>query len=145
MKNISILLLITFMTFGLSQKQTAQTLNGYWSLICYTNLLTGKQDCLTVTDESQTVSLEFKDNGKIGTMSGHTTTNDVTGDYFISDNNKIRVKNFGGTKVGELPWVYDFWSTISQSSSFKFNGDTLVILFDNDTKAMKFKQLKKKK
>ena len=62
------------MTFGLSQKQTAQTLNGYWSLICYKNLLTGKQDCLTVTDESQTVSLEFKDNGNIGTMSGHTTT-----------------------------------------------------------------------
>jgi hypothetical protein len=145
MKNKSTLLVLALLTFGLCQQLTSQTLNGYWSFICYSDIITGKQDCMNIKNESETVSLEFKDNGKIGKMSGHTYVNIVDGDYTISENNKIKVKNFGGTKVGELYFKYDFWHTISQSSSFKFNGDTLVILYDNDTKAMKFIQLTKKK
>lgn len=51
----------------------------------------------------------------------------------------------GGTKAGEINWKYDFWNAVYQSSSFRFNADTLVIFFDNDTKAMKFIQFAKMK
>ena len=145
MKMKTVLLLFIISTMGLIQQLTAQTLNGYWSLICYSDLLIGKNYCITPTDESQTVSLMFNDNGKVGTMSGHTTGNEVEGNYIITNKNKIKVKSFGGTKIGEIDWKYNFWNAIYQSSSFKYTADTLVILFDNDTKAMKFIQLTKKK
>jgi len=145
MRNKTILLLLITFTLGLSPKLKGQTLNGYWSLICYSNILTGEQSCRSIKDESQTVSLEFKDNGKTGKMSGHADANIVDGEYIIRENQRIKVKNFGGTKVGGPYWKYDFWLTIGQSSSFKFNKDTLVIFYDNDTKAMKFIQLIKKK
>ena len=145
MRHKSLLISLVLLTLGLPQQLTAQTLNGYWSLICYLDILTGKQDCLNPVDESETISLKFQDNGKVGKMYGHTYVNTVDGDYTLEKQNKIKVSNFGGTKVGEIDWKYDFWITIRQSSSFKFCGDTLVILFDNDTKAMKFIQLPNKK
>lgn len=145
MRHKSLLISLILLTLVLPQQLTAQTLNGYWSLICYLDILTGKQDCLNPVDESETISLKFQDNGKVGKMYGHTYVNTVDGDYTLEKQNKIKVSNFGGTKVGEIDWKYDFWITIRQSSSFKFCGDTLVLLFDNDTKAMKFIQLSNKK
>ena len=138
MTNKLIILLLTLMTLGLTKKQEAQTLNGQWTLICYSNLITGKQDCKSPIDQTRPISLEFKDNGKTGIMSGYTIVNKVTGDYTIGGNNKIKVERFGGTKIAEHGWGNGFWTTINQSSSFKYSADTLVILYDNDTKAMKF-------
>ena len=145
MKNKLTFLLVIIMTLGLTEKLTAQILNGNWTLICYSNLITGKQECRPQTDPRGTIALEFKDDGKTGTMVGHTIANKVTGDYTIWDNYKIKVERFGGTKMGERYWGNNFWTTISQSSSFKYSGDTLVILYDNDTKAMKFFKTSKEK
>ena len=138
MKNKLTFLLLIILTIGLTTKLTAQVLNGNWTLICYSDLISGKQDCKSPTDNTVPISLEFRDNGKVGTMSGHTIVNKVTGDYTIWGNNKIKVERFGGTKIAEHGWGSGFWVTISQSSSFKYNIDTLVILYDFDTKAMKF-------
>lgn len=138
MKNKLTFLLLIMLASGPTNLLTAQVLNGNWTLICYSNLITGKQECRSQTDPRGTISLEFKDNGKTGTMIGHTIVNSVTGDYTIWDKNKIKVERFGGTKVGEEGWGNSFWTTIQQSSSFKYSADTLVILYDNDTKAMKF-------
>jgi hypothetical protein len=145
MKNKLTFLLLILVTLGLTKKQEAQTLNGHWTLICYSNLLTGTKDCKSSTDRTGTVSLEFKDNGKTGTMFGHTINNSVSGDYTLWDNNKIKVERFGGTKIAEHGWGNGFWTTINQSSSFKYSSDTLVILYDNDTKAMKFLKTTKEK
>lgn len=123
------------------QIQNAQTLTGNWSLVCYADLKTKKQQCISPKDESQTISLEFRDNGREGTLSGHTSSNLVSGKYILSKGNKIKVTNFGGTKVGELDWGDDFWSAIYRSSTYTFHRDTLIILYDNNRKAMKFKQL----
>ena len=145
MKNKLIFILVIILTLGLTEKLTAQTLTGNWTLICYSHSINGKQECRSQTDPRGTISLEFKDNGKTGTMVGHTITNKVSGDYTIWDNYKIKVERFGGTKVGEDYWGNGFWKTISQSSSFKYSADTLVILYDNDTKAMKFLKTSKDK
>ncbi len=138
MRNKPTLLLLILFTLGLTQKLNAQTLTGYWTLVCYSNLLTGNQDCKSITDNTEPISLEFKDNGKIGTITGHTVVNKVWGDYTILDNNKIKVERFGGTEIMEHGWGSDFMTTIYQSSSFKYSADTLVILYDNNNKAMKF-------
>jgi hypothetical protein len=73
-------------------------------------------------------------------MKGNTTTNSVEGKYTILENSKLKVESFGGTKINEHGWGSNFWNTIYQSSSFNYskNNDTLIILYDNDTKAMKF-------
>lgn len=138
-KKILLLLLIP-LTLSFSFDETVQTLTGDWSLICFSDLITGQQDCKPNDDPSQIVELKFMDDGKKGTMTGYSHPNRVSGSYTISGDKKIKVDSFGGTKIAEHGWVSNFKETIYLSSSFTYNatGDTLSILYDNDTKAMKF-------
>ena len=140
MKTISksTLLMLMLFTLLLTQKLSAQTLSGHWTLVCYSNLLTGTQDCKSPTDNTGPISLIFIDNGKTGKITGHTIVNNVFGEYTILDNNKIKIEKFGGTEIMEHGWGSDFGTIIYQSSSFHYSTDTLVVLYDNDHKVMKF-------
>lgn len=122
-----------------SCKINPKSLNGFWTLVCYADLVTGEIECKSQINQQFPISLKFKDDELVGTITGHTSINQVEGNYSISNKNIIKVECFGGTKIGEhTKWGRKFWNTIRQSSSFKYNKDTLEILYDNDKKSMKF-------
>jgi hypothetical protein len=131
--------LLALANLSLNSSQPKETLNGKWKLICFHDLETNIQDCRPADERSRFITLTFTDDGKEGTLEGQTTTNKVWGSYQIFNGNQMKVKEFGGTKVGESGWGgYMLWKTISQSSSFSYHFDTLLIYYDFDTKAMKF-------
>lgn len=135
------LLLIIPLVFSFTYQTTPTTLTGHWKLVCFSDLVTNQQDCNPRNDSVYyAVNLEFIDDGKTGIIKGKTTTNRVQGEYKIFESGKLKVASFGGTKIAERGWGSNFWNTIYQSSSFKYsaNKDTLLILYENDTKAMKF-------
>lgn len=116
-------------------------LNGNWTLGCYSDLTTGVNDCKQQDEQPMPISLEFSDDGVNGTMKGHTSRNQVCGQYQLLDSNKIKVSEFGGTLAGEMTeWGKKFWKTIRASTSYNLSSssDTLTILYDNDSKAMVF-------
>ena len=122
-----------------SCKINPKSLNGFWTLVCYTDLVSGEKECKSLINQQFPVSLYFNDDEHLGTITGHTSINQVKGYYSISDKAKIKIKSFEGTLIGgETKWGRKFWNTIKQSSSFKYNKDTLEILYDNDKKSMKF-------
>ena len=136
-----LLLFIIPVMFSFTHQTAPTILTGYWKLVCFSDLVTGQQDCNPGNDSIHyAVGLEFTDDGKIGTMKGKTTVNHVQGEYKIFESGKLKVESFWGTKICEHGWGSNFWDTIDQSSSFKYsaNKDTLLILYDNDTKVMKF-------
>ena len=137
-RNIFLILLFPFIA-SMTGRHYPDSLNGNWTLVCYSDLISRLTDCKSQNEQSLPISLVFLDDGKTGTINGHTSRNDVTGSYMLLDNHKIKVDKFGGTMVGEMTdWGDKIWTTIQQSSSYKYKSDTLVIQYDNDSKAMKF-------
>lgn len=130
--------MFVFTNLSLTYKQTKNTLNGKWKLICFQDLETNIQNCKPIDDPTRFITLTFSDNGQTGTMIGNTTINKVTGDYKLLEDNKIKVERFGGTKINEIGWGSNFWTTIYQSTSYNYSFDTLIIYYDSDSKAMKF-------
>jgi hypothetical protein len=82
------------------------------------------------------MTFEFQDDGNSGKFKGKTITNDVNGNYLVTPTNKIKVTNFGGTKVGEPILGGKFWNSIRISSSFRINNDTLRIYYTNELECM---------
>jgi hypothetical protein len=122
-----------------SCKINPKSLNGSWTLVCYTDLVSSEKECKSQINQQFPVSLYFNDDEHLGTITGHTSINQVKGYYSISEKSKIKIKSFEGTLIGgETKWGRKFWNTIRQSSSFKYNKDTLEVLYDNDKKSMKF-------
>ena len=115
----------------------ATSLNGIWKLMSYEDFASGKIET-EAADVKRSVVITFQDDGKDGTMKGHTVSNRVTGDYRIPEPGKLDVLSFGGTKVGERGLGKRFWKAISAASSFAFEGGDLVIYFNDDTEKMTF-------
>jgi len=138
MKLLFRLTVIFFCILSLSLTyKTSQTLIGTWTLECITDLNTNVQDCLT-EDRNYPITLQFTDDGHLGKINGFTTSNKVYGNYELYGENKIKVTQFGGTKVGEQGWGKGFWKTIRQSTSYEFKSDILLIYSEHDTKIMRF-------
>ena len=132
------IIIIIYLFFGIFNTfQNSQSLTGKWTLICYKDISSGERTNRPSNYSAKKLTFEFLDNGKEGTFKGRTTVNDVTGEYKINKM-RISVDRFGGTKIAEHGWGSVFWSTISNSSSFEFRQDTLIILYDNDSKEMLF-------
>ena len=120
----------------LFQDNLPKSIIGKWTLVCFQDIDNGKNECEEAEKQKFPIKLEFKENGII---IGHTSTNDISANYKTQADNKIKIYNFVGTKLGEFTeWGGELWKTIGLSSSFKFNKDTLIILYDNDKKVMKF-------
>jgi hypothetical protein len=133
-------LLITI-TFSILNYLTSGTLTGTWKLIQYKDLTTGFVENIPQEYvDRKVVTFTFEDNNKTGKFNGRTVSNETGGKYILEPNNKIKVENFGGTKVGEDSWGGKFWNTIRQSTSYEIKNDTLYILYDHDTKRMTFIQ-----
>ncbi len=115
-----------------------QSLSGKWRLICFQDYIKKENSPKPAESPEGILTFTFSDDGVNGTLSGRTTTNRVSGNYQLSNDNKINISSFGGTKINEMGWGYNIWTTMYQSSSYKFSNDTLTILYDNDSKGMQF-------
>ncbi len=127
------------LAIGFATPQNNSSLSGKWILKCYKDIILKEEECTSMTDSEIPITIEFKDNGKIGKLTGRTEYNFVYGEYEIPDSNKIIMKNVGGSKVNELgKFGNKFLPAMKHSSSFSFHKGCLIIFYDNDTKAMKF-------
>lgn len=137
MKKRSLILFVVLSVATLTATQNKGTLNGKWTLVCFKDFVNETENCRPSNYSNGPLSFTFEDDGKDGKLQGITTTNSVSGEYQI-DENRIRFKRFGGTKIGEHGWGKDFWRIIVKSSSFYFKEDTLVIRYEADTKGIFF-------
>ena len=137
MKRLTFLGLYLFLSLSCSKDYNLNTLSGNWKLISYEVIQTG-----TIDNEPQNISrsiiIEFSDNGKIGSLSGHTVTNTVSGEYELKEKNMIEVLSFGGTKVGEPEWGSKFWDAMHNASSYDRTSEKMHIYFNSDTEKMTF-------
>ena len=91
-----LLLIITLVvSYSFIVQQDTKTISGKWSLVCISNLLTGKQLLRPTDYNSSQLTFEFKDNGKNGIISGTTVDNHMGGGYTIKDSSKITFSNYG--------------------------------------------------
>ena len=131
------LYLFLFLSSSCSKDYNLNTLSGNWKLISYEVIQTG-----TIEYEPQnlmrSIIIEFSDKGTIGTLSGHTVTNTVSGDYVLKEKNIIEVLRFGGTKVGEPEWGSKFWDAIHNASSYDRTSEKMNIYFNRNTEIMTF-------
>jgi len=128
-----------FLLVALSCKKdnNFNTLSGNWQLVSYEDVQTGTID-YEPQNINRSIIIEFSDNGKKGTLSGHTVTNIVSGEYELKEKNKIEVLSFGGTKVGEPAWGSKFWDAMYNASSYERTSEKMSILFNFDTEKMTF-------
>lgn len=124
---------------GCKKEQLSETtLTGKWKLIKYHNL--SNQTVETEpADAQRSVIMDFIDNGITGTMDGHTEMNEVGGEYELLQNNQMKTICFGGTKIGEPLWSAKFWNAMHTASSYKRQGNKLLIHFNKHNEMMEFK------
>jgi len=113
-------------------------LDGKWILVCYSDLTTQSNDCRPI-NAGLTARLQFEDDGESGKIIGSDGINSVYGSYTLLNNHVLKIDEFGGTKIGSGdPWVSNFWKTMHTASSYSIKLDSLIISYDNDSKAVKF-------
>ena len=144
MKTLIILFLSILPWGDYSNFQSSISLNGKWTLIYFHDLTTDAKSFRPFNYPIGALTFTFLDNGSTGKLEGVTTANKVSGEYQLYES-EIEVKRFGGTKIAENGWGGNFWQTISSSSSFKLEKDTLRIFFNNDSNIMVFANAEQKK
>lgn len=116
-------------------KLNLKSLTGFWALVCYSDLVKKTNDC----NSDEIIRFKFKDDEKTGTIGATTRSNGFGGSYQIFANNEIKVDDFHGTQLKEKSeFESKIWYSMTQSSSFKYKYDSLIIFYDSNKKAMKF-------
>jgi len=137
MKQLTFFGLYLLLSLSCSKDNNLSSLSGNWKLISYEDIQSGTID-YEPQNINRSIIVEFSDNGKTGTLSGHTVTNTVSGEYKLKEKNKIEVLSFGGTKVGEPEWGSKFWDAMHNASSYGRTSEKMYIYFNNDTEKMTF-------
>jgi len=80
---------------------------------------------------------------KDGTLSGHSTSNELFGEYTISGFN-IDIFTFGGTKVGEVSYLdgYEFCESFRLCKKFEITNNWLKLYYNEGKNLLLFKVLK---
>lgn len=131
------LMFVSLLPLVASLHSDNRNLNGYWTLVCLTEIKTQIFDCRS--DDTPAIVLEFRGKGSGGTVQCFTMRNAVAGHYELPSPGKIVIMKFGNAKAAEPhKWGNDIWNSVRQSSSFKIVSDTLSLYFDHNTKIMKF-------
>lgn len=127
--NTIILLLSLALLYSFRDSQVSNNLSGIWKLhsIEYQTTKVKTLRSEEVTRSSNQMTFTFNDDGYIGTLRGITSTNKVSGNYKLSENNTIQIECFGGTKIAEHGWGKDIWKIIKGAYSYNYNADSLFI------------------
>ena len=113
------------------------TLTGTWKLEAYltSGILESKP-----ANVDKDVIFTLKDDEKTGTIAGNTFVNTVEGNYDLLGDCRIRVKSFGGTKVGEPAWSEKAWLVSGTEYYYERFEGTLKIHRNQGKETMIFKK-----
>jgi len=140
MRSIQIvpLLFLIIVLSSFKNQQPYKSISGKWQLIGISDF--GKRIFSNRPSnyKDTQLSFEFKDDGQQGTINGSSVNNRITGNYQLFENQKMKVLQFGGTKIGEHGWGSDFWRNIRNATSYEYSKGYLLIYFDSGKRAMKF-------
>lgn len=89
MKRIPVLLVLVVVFLASCDEKEIRTLNGKWKLVHHYNVETGSVEWVPVTEKSFVFT--FSDDGKLGTISGDSLSNDIIGMYELGPHHKISV------------------------------------------------------
>ncbi len=113
-------------------------MNGTWELEAYHDSATGTVE-RNSSKQYRTIELTFTDDGKKGSIQGHTLSNSVEGEYKLTGKNGIKVLQCGGTKTGEPnKWGYKFWDVIHQVNTYERTANRLIIYYNKSKGKMTF-------
>ena len=126
-QNISLVLIgIIFSAFVANN-----SIVGTWQLVKIFDVQNEEESFRPANYSSQKLTFQFTDNRSEGTLSGFTTSNNVTGKYSLSGS-KITLNQFGGTKICENGWGSEIWEQLSGMKSFYYKNDSLIISTQNN-------------
>jgi hypothetical protein len=149
LRSISFILSISFLLAfqcsrrdccGMPPCSESHTLQGSWQFTGYRNEANGDFEGNPGVD-GQSVIYTFTDNGKEGKIEGKTFSNTVSGTYTLEDFCTYKIKEFGGTKVGEPEWSSRAWLVSGTSERYQRVNNQLVLYRNNGTVAMIFKKV----
>lgn len=113
-------------------------LNGTWQLEGYLNRKTNILKEIPAND-GRNVVYTFLDDGQKGTISGKTYSNTVGGSYEILGSSKLKVTNFGGSKVGEPEWSGKAWFRYGEYL-YEIQDNSLSVFQETDSEKMIFRK-----
>jgi hypothetical protein len=136
------LIFLTTTNFGqviVPQTQGRHVLAGHWKLVRLQDLKT-KQTVQEPNNLKRSVVIKLEDDGHQGHIEGHTSRNNINGQYYLRNDNGINFVNVGtqGNENGERTWGDNLPQLLLDANTYKMGKDTLTITYDNGTKAMIF-------
>lgn len=118
------------------------SLKGTWRLDHFRNTATGAVDADPGVS-GKSVVFSFSDDGKSGTVEGHTFVNTVTGAYTLGSDCTFEITSFGGSKVGEPEWSRKAWlpsDSTGGKGHYSVSSDKLILEFDKNPEQFVFKK-----
>lgn len=113
------------------------TLKGNWTLSAYIDIVQGKEQIKASSKVYTPISIEFNDYNRYGRI--YTLKKEDMAEYELGDSNSLSVndwgRRYGDTKSEQNE---EFWKSLFQATSYKYEHGILVIYYENGSKAMKF-------
>jgi hypothetical protein len=144
MKTKKLVLIIPFLLLiigmvGCDEKISVTDLYHTWKLEGFGNKANNSFEEAEPKDCEECYILTFSEDG---TLSGHTTTNTVFGEYTISEKN-INIVSFGGTEVGELGHGYKYSDAMCLIDSYEIVKTKLKLYYNQRQNYLLFNFSKK--
>ncbi len=125
----SVIALLLSATIG-CEKDEEKTVNrkiyGTWKCVGFGNTQTDKITPIEPQNSEKCYIITFK---KDGTMSGYSSTNELKGNYEVSNNNQCLFTSFGGTKRGEIGDGDLFWKRMRLVSFYEIKKEKLSLFY----------------
>jgi hypothetical protein len=123
--------------------ESINTLAGTWKVISYDDVANNTQiiknaDNTWPDNNNGDVIITFKDTVPTGQFHGITVTNEVYGNYTLSNPRKIHIENFWGTKMNQPDWADLFWEGIRKSEEYSVNSKQLRIFYNSGKNSITF-------
>jgi hypothetical protein len=138
MKKISILLAAALLTFSHCRKENGD-LVGSWTALSIKNLDTNEEltDPLMLLSSvrTQSIILDFEDNGGSGSISGKIGPNTAQAAYRLGSNKRIEMTPIGGSKIGDASVFNNRFRNdfpLVNRYEFEENGEVLVLWYNNN-------------
>ncbi|MEM7371195.1 MAG: hypothetical protein AAF587_21445 [Bacteroidota bacterium] len=116
------------------------TLTGTWHLIQYENGHTGEVQH-EPDDLPRAVIVSFDDQGKRGSFTAETPTNQLRGTYQIENDGDMETTEVEGTLFGEPEWSEGLWEALQTAKRYRITGQMMEIYYEDGLQRMIFERL----
>lgn len=136
---LSLLLIISVLLTRCAPPDPAHTLTGSWHLIAIQNLDLG-ESTLEPDHIARPIVIEFYDKGRKGDYFGETVTNEVWGEYRLSEGKVMEFLDIDGTWKGEPDWGKRFREALESVSEYHVSGSLMELSFDESRQKLVFER-----